>query len=212
MSVDFTVLDITPEEYAASPVLLARLRIESPGPDPVHALALRVQVRIEPGRRSHTQEEGLALTDLFGTRDRWATTVHPFVWMHCATMVQGFTGTTEVDLPMPCTYDFDVTASKYLNVLGEGAVPLIFLFSGTVFTRGLTGFGVEQIPWDRECRFDLPVSTWRALVDEHFHGVGWVRVEDETLAALTAYKAGRGLMSHSAALQELLDHAREVAS
>ena len=73
MSVDFTVLDITPEEYAASPVLLARLRIESPGPDPVHALALRVQVRIEPGRRSHTQEEGLALTDLFGTRDRWAS-------------------------------------------------------------------------------------------------------------------------------------------
>ena len=59
--------------------------------------------------------------------------------MHCAAMVQGFTGTTEVDLPMPCTYDFEVTGSKYLHALRDGFVPLLLLFSGTVFTRGQLG-------------------------------------------------------------------------
>ena len=65
-------------------------------------------------------------------------------------MVQGFTGDTEVALPLECTYDFEVTASKYLHALREGTVPLQFLFSGTVFAQGERGFAVQQVPWDRE--------------------------------------------------------------
>ena len=37
--------------------------------------------------------------------------------MQCNTTVQGFTGSTEVDLALPCTYDFEVVGSRYLHAL-----------------------------------------------------------------------------------------------
>ena len=81
--------------------------------------------------------------------------------MQCHTTVQGFTGGTEVDLALPCTYDFEVVGSRYLHALRDGDVPLTLLFSGTVFTRGATRLRGEQVPWDREARYQLPVAVWR---------------------------------------------------
>ncbi|MFE4462864.1 DUF6084 family protein, partial [Nocardia tengchongensis] len=136
-SITFAVLGIRPEPYAVTPTLSARIGIAALSEEPVHAIALRAQVRIDPNRRSYTDEEGAGLTDLFGPRERWADTQRSFLWMHCATMVPGFTsGGTEVDLPMLCTYDLEVAGSKYLHALRDGTVPLSFLFSGTVFIRG----------------------------------------------------------------------------
>ena len=154
----FTLVDILPEPYAASPALTARLHLEDSGPDPVHAVALRAQVRLEPQRRPYSAEEAGGLTDLFGPRERWASTLRPFLWMQSSTLVQGFTGSTDVALPLPCTYDFEVAASRYLHALRDGTVPLLLMFSGTVFTRGPAGFAVEQVPWDREVRGELPVQ------------------------------------------------------
>ena len=105
----------------------------------MHAIALRCQVRIEPLRRGYSDEEAAGLLDLFGPRERWATTQHTFLWLHTTAMVQGFTGATQVDLPLECTYDFEVAASKYLHALRDGTVPLLFLFSGTVFSKGSAG-------------------------------------------------------------------------
>lgn len=206
----FSVLDIVPEPYAAGPTLLVRLRIEDGGPDPVHAIALHAQVRLEPQRRPYSAEEAAGLSDLFGSRERWTDTVRPFLWMQCSTLVQGFTGATEVELPMACTYDFEVSASKYLHALRDGTVPLVLLFSGTVFTRGTGGFGVEQVPWDREARFELPVGVWRQLVLQHFPSSGWLRLDHETLARLAAYKGARGLTTLDATVDELLDAVEEV--
>lgn len=206
-----TLLDMFPEPYAASPTLSARLRIETAGPDPVHAIALRAQVRLEPQRRGYGEEEADGLTDLFGPRERWASTLRPFPWMECSTLVQGFTETTEVDLPMPCTYDFEVAGSRYLHALAEGAIPLVLLFSGTVFTRGATGFGVEQIPWDRECRYEMPVAVSRELVAQSFPASGWLRLDHQTLAMLTAYRAARGLTTYDEAANDLLAVAGEMA-
>ena len=104
----FTLVDIRPEPYAASPALTARLHLEDRGPDPVHAVALRAQVRLEPQRRAYSDAEAAGLTDLFGSRERWGSTLRPFLWMQCSTVVQGFTGSTDVDLSLPCTYDFEV--------------------------------------------------------------------------------------------------------
>jgi len=206
----FSVVDIVSEPYSASPTLSARLHIEDAGPDPVHAIALRAQVRLEPQRRPYTELEVGGLTDLFGPRERWASTLRPFLWMQCSTLVQGFSGSTDVDLPMPCTYDFEVTGSRYLHALRDGAIPLLLLFSGTVFTRGLAGFGVEQIPWDREVRFELPVRVWRDLVAQHFPATGWLRLDHQTLALLTAYKAARGLTTFDDVAHALLAEAGEM--
>ncbi len=108
-------------------------------------------------------------------------------------MVQGFSGTADVDLPLPVTYDFEVTASKYLHALRDGSVPLALLFSGTVFTRGINGFGVEQVPWHRETRYSMPVGVWHALVDLYFPNSGWLRLDRDTMGALAHFKSGRGL-------------------
>ena len=111
-----------------------------------------------------TRPTRAGLSALFGERERWADTLRPFLWMQTSTMVQGFTGITEVDLPLPCTYDFEVTGSRYLHAVGSGEVPLALLFSGTVFTRGVSGFGVEQVPWDCEATYRLPVEVWQQMI------------------------------------------------
>ena len=200
----FTVLDIQPEPYSAAPQLTARLRVTESSGAVVHAIALRCQVRILPQRRGYGPGEEPGLLDLFGERGRWPSTLKSFLWLQCSALVQGFTDSTDVDLPLPCTFDFEVAASKYLNALQEGMIPLELLFSGTVFTRGQTGFTVEQVPWDLEASYRLPVEAWRRLMDLHFPNTGWLRLDREVLASLARFKAARGLTSWEATVEALL--------
>lgn len=208
----FSVVNVAPEPYAVSPILTVRLRIVDAGGEPIHAMALRAQVRLEPARRRYSPDEAAALADLFGPRERWTDTLRSFLWMQSSTLVQGFTGSTEVDLPLPCTYDFEVTASKYLHALQDGAIPIELLFSGTIFTRGLAGFGVEQIPWDTDVRHEMPVQVWRDLVQQHYPASGWLRLDHDTMATLAAYKASRGFTTSEAAVTDLLARAKEVVA
>ncbi|AHH17807.1 hypothetical protein NONO_c30200 [Nocardia nova SH22a] len=208
-STTFAVLDIAPEPYAVTPILSARIGIASVGDEPVHAIALRAQVRIEPHRRAYTDEEAAGLLDLFGPRERWSDTQRSFLWMHCATTVPGFTGGAEVDLPMSCTYDFEVAGSKYLHALRDGVIPLVFLFSGTVFIRGSHGFAVQQIPWDRDDSYRMPVAVWHDLMAAHFPHAGWLRLHEDTLTALAAFKSGHGLLGFDEAVTRLLATAQE---
>jgi hypothetical protein len=200
----FTVVDVRPQEHAAAPHLLFRLRITESTGAVVHAVALRCQLRIEPQRRPYDPEEQAGLVDLFGGSERYAGTLKPFLWAHASTMVQGFQGATEVDLPLPVTYDFDVAAGKYLHALHGGDVPLSLLFSGTVFTRGETGFAVEQLSWSCEAACRMPVAVWRDVMDRYFPGAGWIRIDRATLDGLARFRSAHGLTSWEATLAELL--------
>jgi hypothetical protein len=207
MNVSFAVLDVTAEPYAVSPLLNARIGVTTSGEDPVHAIALRCQVRIEPLRRSYSDDEAAGLTDLFGGRERWATTQRTFLWQHCATMVQGFTGHTTATLPLECTYDFEVAAAA----LRDGAVPLQFLFSGTVFVNSERGFSVQQVSWDCEDNYAMPVTVWRDLIAQHYPNTGWIRLSHETIAELAGYRSAHGMLDFDHAVTSLLDAAdREV--
>jgi len=202
--VTFAVLEISPEPYAVVPMLSARVGVAAVGDEPVHAIALRAQVRIEPLRRGYTDEEAARLLDLFGTRDRWSSTQHTFLWQHSTAMIPGFVGTTQVQLPLPCTYDLEVTAAKYFHALRNGHIPLEFLFSGTVFIKGASGFAVTQVPWDREDHYDMPVSVWRDLIALHYPHSGWVRLHHDTIDALARYKSTHGLLGLDEAVGALL--------
>ncbi|TFD54758.1 hypothetical protein E3T55_02800 [Cryobacterium frigoriphilum] len=204
LDLGFSVLEITPEPYAAVPQLTARLRLTESTGAIVHAIALRSQVRIHPQRRAYSAEEEAGLLDLFGARARWTSTLKSFLWLQCSTTVSGFTGQTEVDLPLVCTYDFDVAAAKYLHAVRDSTVPLELLFSGSVFTRGEKGFGVEQVPWNCEAAYALPVSVWRELMDRYFPHAGWIRLDRDVLGDLAHYKASLGLTSWEAAIATLL--------
>lgn len=207
---EFSVQDIVAEPYSATPQLTARLRIEDGSDERIHAIVLRCQVRIEPQRRHYGQAEQDALRGLFGERERWSDTLRPFLWMQCHTTVQGFTGSTEVDLALPCTYDFDVVGSRYLHALKDGTVPVSLLFSGTVFTKGGggSGFGVRQVPWDCEARYQLPVAVWRQMIAAHFPNSGWIRLDHDVLARFADFRERRGLISWDETVTTLLADAR----
>ena len=207
----FTVADVAAERYAAAPNLLARLRVEETTGERVHALALRAQIRIEPQRRRYDDTEERALLDLFGNRSRFAQTLKPFPWLHASTVAPGFSGATEIELPLPCTYDFEVSGTTYLHALRDGEIPLIFLFSGTIFTRGTTGFSVGQVPWDSEARYLLPVAVWRDLMETYFPASEWVRMRRDTVEALAHYRHERGLTTWDDAVTTLLDTALDTA-
>jgi hypothetical protein len=211
----FSVRDVIAEAYAASPQLTARLRIDETTGVQVHAIALRVQVRIEPQRRRYDGEETEALLGLFGERARWNDTLKSFTWMHCNATVPGFSGHTEFALALPCTYDLEVIGTRYLHALGAGDIPVTFLFSGTIFTRGDStmfphgehGFAVEQVPWACEARYDLPVFVWRQMIESYFPNTGWLRLSSDTLGALAAFRARHGLVSWDETVAKLLGDA-----
>lgn len=208
----FDVVDVQPEPLGAVPILNFRLRIAETTGEAIHGMALRCQLRIEPQRRRYHDEEAQGLRDLFGAPEEWVANAKPFVWAHEATTVPGFTGSVDVDLPVTCTYDFTVLASKYLHALRDGEVPVVLLFNGTVFSRGATGFTVEPIPWDAEARWDLKVATWQELMDGHYPGSGWIRLHKDTIEALQRFKSRRGLPTWEETMDELLSAVGEPQS
>jgi hypothetical protein len=211
MTLTFAVRDIVAEPHAVTPQLTAKLRIDDDAGRRVHAMTLRCQVRVDPGRRGYDDAEGEALRGLFGGRERWSDTVRSFPWLRCDTTVPGFAGGTEVDLALPCTYDLDVVGTSYLHALRAGTLPLTLLFSGTVFLPGATGFSVEPVPWDRSTAYDLPVAVWRQMIDQYFPGTGWIRLDREVLDALAAVRAQRGQVSWEETILSLLPASEVVA-
>jgi hypothetical protein len=203
------VIDARPEPHAAVPTIMLRMRIAETTGAMVHAIALRCQIRIEPQRRRYTADEEARLYELFGETPRWGDSLRPFLWTHVATTVTSFRGTTEVDVPIACTYDFEVAASKYLHAVEDGEIPILLLFTGTVFTKGQSGFAVEPVAWDLEAPFRLPVAVWRDTMDMYFPNSGWIRVSRETLDALQRYKSGRALPTWDQAFEHLLKQAGE---
>ena len=205
----FDVLDANPDVYGTDPTILFNLRITETSGDPIHTMMVRVQIQIDAQLRKYDPEERANLVELFGEPDRWGETLRPFNWTHAATMLNGFRGAMETELAVPVTYDFDIAAAKYLHGLRDGNIPLSFLFSGTVISRGATGYAVTQIPWHKECTFPLPVATWRRTVDLYWPGGGWMRVRRDTLDALQAFKVDQGLNDWDAVLESLIERAKQ---
>lgn len=212
----FRVLGVRPERHAATPTLLFRLGLETTPREVIHCVALRCQIRIEPQRRRYSNAEQGRLLELFGEVPRWGDTLRPFLWSNASVMVPGFDGATEIDLPVPCSYDLEIAGAKYLHGLDDGAdagdVPLAFLFSGSIFGRGPGGISVTQVSWSKDVAFRMPASTWRELMDLYFPNGGWLRLSRETLDALCAFKAKHALASWDQVLEALLREAEERAA
>jgi Family of unknown function (DUF6084) len=194
--------------YAATPTLSFTLGITESSGVRIHAIALRCQIRIEPHRRRYSAAEARRLHDLFGDTSRWAETVKPIQLAMVSTMVPGFIAQTEIDLQVPCTYDLEVASARYLNGLDDGTIPLLLLFSGTVFVAHGDGYSVELIPWSSEASYRMPVRTWREVVDLHFPNSAWLRCSRETFDALSDFKAEHALPTWDATLAALLKGAR----
>jgi hypothetical protein len=203
-----TITGAAVDPYAAVPTIGFTAELTESTGATVHAIALRTQIRIEPQRRRYDAAEEEHLLELFGETPQWGDSLRPFQWAYIDTTLGGFTGSSTVELPMVCSYDFEVAAAKYLHALGDdGEIPLVFLYSGTVFVKGSGGFAAELVPWHLESRFRLPVKTWRDMMDRYFPNSGWMRLRRDTLDALQRFRTERGLPTWEQAIEVLLKEA-----
>lgn len=203
----FRVVGAEPERFAASPTLLLKLAIEERSGTEVHMMSLHTQIRIEPQQRGYSVEEQGLLLDLFGETPQWGDSLRPFSWAHVDTVVNGFRDRTEVDLRVPCTYDFEVAGAKFLHSLRGGDVPLLLLFSGTVFTRGERGVDAGLVSWSTEAPFSMPVQLWRDTMDLYFPSSTWLRLSRDIFDDLQRFKASRALPTWEQAIEALLKEA-----
>ena len=206
---NFAIEKAEPVEFAAAPMLHFALRITNAEQGEVHAVALRCQIRIEPGRRSYEAPEKERLLDLFGAPSRWGQTLKPMLWTHTGIMVPPFTGSTLVDLPVPCTYDFNIAAARFFYALENGEAPLNFLFSGTIFYAppegaDVQGMQVTQISWEKEAAFRLPVSVWKRMMDMYYPNSAWLCLPRDSFDRLARYKSEHMLPTWEAAIESLL--------
>src|SRR6202453_3426275 len=183
----FGCTGVTAERYAVTPTLTFKLPVTERSGVRIHAIALRAQIRIEPQGRRYSAIEAQRLHDLFGDPSRWADTVKPIQLATVTTMVSSFTAVTEIELPVPCTYDLEVASGRYFAGLDDGTVPLLVLFSGTVFIATEQGYSVELVPWSAEASYRMPVTVWKELVDAHFPNSAWLACSLQTLRALSVH-------------------------
>jgi len=198
-----------PDRYAVTPAMNFLLRISETSGESVEAIALRCQIRIEPARRKYTPAEAERLGDLFGETERWAETLRPIQFTQVAVMVPRFTGSTEIELPVPLSYDLEIGATRYFAGLDGGEVPLLLLFSGTLFAMSGGRIQAGQVPWSKEAAYRLPVSLWREAVDAHFPNCAWIRMSRPVMDELLRYKSRRALPTWDATIESLLAEAAD---
>jgi len=194
-------------QFAATPQIALKLHLTNADPaETIHSVALRCQIQIEVTRRRYTAEEQEKLRDLFGEPDRWCQTLRNLLWIHVNVNVPTFQGSTGVDLPVPCTFDFNVAATKYFHGLGDGDVPLCLMFSGIVFYGHKVGhMQVSPISWEKEARFDLPVKTWREMMDTYYPNSVWLSLRRDVFERLYEYKIRHGIPTWEEALESMLE-------
>jgi hypothetical protein len=208
---DFRVESVAAVPYAAAPTLAFRLRMTNENREEViHAMALRAQIQIEVTRRHYTAEEQARLTDLFGEPGRWGQTLKTMLWTHVAVNVPPFQGETNVEIPVPCTFDFNVATTKYFHGLNEGDLPLNFLFSGTVFYRGEQDeLQVAPISWEKEAKFRLPLKIWKQMIDEYYPNTAWLCLRRDAFERLCEYKVRNGIPTWEEVIERIFQNADE---
>ena len=207
----FQVVEAQAEPYAAAPELKFHLRIAaSDSAESIRNVALRCQVRIEATRRRYASDEQARLADLFGEPESWSRNLHSLLWAHVNAVVPPFADETTIKLPVPCTFDFNVATTKFFYGLDDGEIPLLFLFSGTMFYADEGGsLQVAQIPWEKEAAFRLPVAVWRQMMDIYYPNGAWLRLRRDVFDRLHEFKIRRCLPTWEQALDELLAVAAE---
>jgi Family of unknown function (DUF6084) len=197
--------------FCMTPTLALELRIEEAANEPVQAVMLECQVRIEATQRRYSPEQRERLAELFGEPSRWGQTLRSLLWTNASVNVPPFTGSTLVDLPLVCTYDFNLQVTKYFDSLEDGELPLALLFSGSVFFTGPAGgLQVARVSWNKEASYRLPVQTWKDVMALYYPNSAWLNLRKDVFDELAAFKARRGLPTWEQALESLLASAEEL--
>jgi hypothetical protein len=208
---NFEVIGAEVPPFAAVPTLIFKLRITNADEqESIHSVTLRSQVQLAVTRRRYSPEAQAQLLEVFGEPERWGETLRTLLWTHVNAVVPQFTGSVIVDLPITCTYDFEVVATKYFNALGDGEVPLLFLFSGTVFYEDEEeNLQAAQISWAKEASYRFPIAVWQEMMARYYPNSTYIRLHKDVFDRLYHYKAMHSLPTWEDVIGRLLQTADE---
>jgi len=198
--------------FAAAPLLSFKTRLVNNVHDEiVHTIAMRAQIQIEVTRRKYDSGEQQRLQDLFGEPNRCCQTLRNMLWTHAGVVVPRFTGSVLADIPVPCTFDFNVAATKYFHGLASGDLPLCFQFSGNVFYQSEDEtLQVAPISWDKEARYRLPLKVWKDLMEMYYPNCAWLALRKDTFEKLYQYKVREGIPTWEEAIEKALNALAET--
>jgi Family of unknown function (DUF6084) len=207
-----TVANAEAVRYAAVPSIAFELNVKNADPnETLHTVVLRCQIQIEVARRKYTGQDQEKLRDLFGEPERWGQTLRSMLWTHASVVVPQFTGSTAASMQVPCTFDFNVAATKYFNGLADGDIPLCLMFSGTVFYEDGEGLlRVAPISWDKETRFRLPLKVWQDMMDIFYPNIAWLSLRRDVFELLHDYKVRHGIPSWEETIERVLAEAQDT--
>ena len=198
--------------YAAIPTVCFRMRVvNSTAGEKLHSIALRCQILLEVTKRKYTAEDQKNLRDLFGEPERWSQTLRNMLWTHVSSVVPAFEGETAVQLQVPCSFDFNVGATKYFYGLGDGEIPLLFQFSGSVFYENGDGsLSVAPISWDKEAKYRLPLQVWRDTMETYYPNSAWLCLRRDAFDRLYQYKVRNGIPTWEQTLEKMFSVLDEI--
>jgi hypothetical protein len=201
-----TVANADAVKYAATPSIAFELNLKNADPnETLHTVVLRCQIQIEVARRKYSGQDQEKLRDLFGEPERWGQTLRTLLWTHSSVVVPQFIGSTTASMHVPCTFDFNIAATKYFNGLADGDIPLCLLFSGTVFYNDHEGsLRVAPISWDKETRFRLPLKVWQDMMDLYYPNIAWLSLRRDVFELLHEYKVRHGIPSWEQTFEKIL--------
>ena len=205
-NLNFQVEGVEVVQHAASPMLAFKVRLtNSDAGEIIHTVALRCQIQLEVTRRKYTPDDQARLRDLFDEPSRWGQTLKNLLWTHASVVVPSFQSTTVADVAVPCTFDFNVAATKYFHGLADGEVPVCLQFSGTVFYAAPEGgLQVAPISWDKEARFRLPVKVWRDMMETYYPNSAWLCLHKDAFERLYEYKVRHGIPTWEEVMEDIV--------
>ncbi len=202
---NFEVTAVDAAVPSVTPLLHFKLRITNSSQDQsVQAVLLAAQIQIQSPQRTYTPQEQENLVELFGPPERWGQTLRNRLWAHAHATVGAFEGSTEAILPVTCTSDVNVTATKYFYGLEGGQVSLLFLFSGSVFYKCGGRLQVTPISWNQEAQFRIGAQTWRELMERHYPNTAWLTLRRDVFDRLYAHKRRHSLVTWEETVEHLL--------
>ncbi len=209
-----TVENAAPVPFAAAPTLAFTLSVRNQDPsEAIHTVLLRCQLQIEVTRRRYNAGDQERLGDLFGAPERWGQTLRNMLWTHAGVSVPAFTESASVRMTVPCTFDFNIAATKYFAGLEDGDIPLCLMFSGTVFYADADGsVQVSPISWDKETRYRLPVSVWKEMMDAYYPNSAWLCLRRDAFDKLHRYKRRNGIATWEEVIDRIMADAERNGS
>jgi hypothetical protein len=208
--INFNIEDAEPVRFGASPQIDFKLRISNDSGVVIQSVLLKCQIDLEVSRRHYSAAEQQHLADLFGEPSRWGETLRRMLWANTNVIVPSFEEIILLDVLVPCTFDFNIGATKYFAGL-QGDIPLSFYFSGTIFYSGRNGsLQAGQISWEKEAFYRMPVRIWQDMMDAYYPNTAWLCLQRDAFDRLVAYKTRHGIPTFEQTLMRLMETMAEA--